>query len=199
MELDEFLDTIRRLKQPSLCLSKADKALTFKLAYAFRVFQRRRLRELVDCAPYDPAMLVVMADGWGSFISNTVKEAIPGSHLTITRNGKLRHEFILQRGLAVFQRESVSERVMLFEAPIGMGKGRKTGHNYQATCDFLPLLREVGHKGLVLHLYLVDGCLFRSLEKYFHARRCIYYDPDYAVLEGDLLIAKVSDFAIVFK
>ena len=157
MEVDDFIDTMHRLSRPSTSLLARDRTLALTVAHAFRTFQRQRLQQLVFQYKDEPAMFVYMADGWGAKIKSSMSCAVPDSHLVINRVGHLRHDFVLQRGLALFCRpDGGVEKLLVMEWPIGMGNGRKTGHNCSASCDFFTSLRALGHEGMNIQLYLVD-------------------------------------------
>ena len=101
---------------------------------------------------------------------------IPGTSLTVLRNGKFRHEFLLQRGLARISHASGEVSLLgLFEEPIGLRRGKKAWNVFQATCDWMPTLRSLGHTGIYTNLYLADGALFTALDRKFKARRKFYY------------------------
>ena len=127
----------RRIKKDGLQLSQVKHTLTkpelfkvLKLSHAIRTFLRQRLEELA-VSSHDPSMLVVMSDGWGASITKTIKLQFPGSYVMTTKNGKFRHEFVLQRGL--FRSTLLTGHtnlLFLLEEPIGLSKGKKAWNVY---------------------------------------------------------------------
>ena len=76
--------------------------------------------------------------------------------------------------MVVFKRSTGwLDRLMLMECPIGMGHGRTAGHNSTAACEFIPFLRDMGHRGMYLQVVLLDGCLLYALEILLHGRRVL--------------------------
>ena len=175
MEPDELRRTVLQLSQVKHALTKPEHLKVLKLSHAIRTFLRRRLEELA-VSSHGPSMLVVMSDGWGASITKTIRLQFPGSHVATTRKGKFRHEFLLQRGL--FRSTLLTghtDLLFLLEEPIGLSKGKKAWNVYVGNQQWLPTLRQLGHKGITLSVYLADGALFTALERKYRARHLLHY------------------------
>lgn len=62
-------------------------------------------------------------------VNSKVNSTVQGSYVRILRNGKLRHEILLQRGIAHVNSllgEKLSKNIVV--EPVGMHLGKKTGN-----------------------------------------------------------------------
>jgi hypothetical protein len=64
---------------------------------------------------------------------------------------------------------------IIVKEPIGMHRGKKTGHVFTASCEFLGTLRQSGCKGICINAYVQDGLLHSSLTRLFTARHVAFY------------------------
>ena len=89
-----------------------------------------------------------------------------GEGLRITREGRYGHEYLLQR--AVMRcRPRIGGQVMFqkFGVPRGLENGRKAVNVFSAALDFLPLLKEQGHKHISVTMYVEHGLLHSALQE----------------------------------
>ena len=157
MDTDGLVELVRAVAEPSRSLQRDERDGCLKLAFALQDVLRRKWASIVCQHPNEPAMFTYMADGWGAMINKTIRRPIPGSHLVVTRAGRLRQEFLLQRGIgSISLPTGETSHVMLVQEPIGLGKGRKAGHHFTAACDCFDSMRMLGHKGACIHFVVLD-------------------------------------------
>lgn len=102
---------------------------------------------------------IYMSDGWGADISSRAVSHIGSS--VVVRSGRLRHDFLLHRGLLrVARRDGSTIIQQRISEPIGLGRGRKAWNVFSAACDFASMPRSLGARNICVSLCLFDGCLF---------------------------------------
>ena len=176
MEPQQFREMVLKLAQVKISFSDVDRDNAIKVSYTIRKFLQQRALATLQRFRFEPTLFIYMADGWGATVFDMVKLPIPGTHLVVTRSGRYRHEFLLQRGL--IRISTLAEGTVLLpliEEPLGMGLGKSAWNVYHASRDFFPSLRHAGQTGVCINLYLADGGLFDSLERKFRARHLLYY------------------------
>ena len=176
MEPDEFIEMVKQLSQVKRTLKDDEVSNALMVSYAVKRFMRRKLETLIQDSPRDISMLVFMCDGWGASVSETIRDNFPGSHLTVTRKGRFRHEFLLQRAMFRSVDPSDITKIMhLLDDPIGLKLGKKAWNVFIANSEWLPTLRELGCKGITLSIYLADGALYSALERKYRVRHYLLY------------------------
>ena len=125
-----------------------------------------------------PMLTAYISDGWARVVSDTWCRTIDfdGSHVRICRNGKVRHEFLLQRQLLRCDTFDGNELIKLAMCePIGLKLGARAVNVFTAACEFRGTLRQGGHFGLCWNVYIQDGLLHSALTRLFLARHELYY------------------------
>ena len=196
MEPVEFTEMVLRLTQVSLVLSDADRLAVLKVSYTIRKLLRQKVVAVLAEHRHDPTMITYMADGWGATVFQKFRAPLPGTHLIITRKGRYRHEFLLQRGLIrISPLAGGSILVPLIEQPLGLGLGKSAWNVFRASNDFFPSLRFSGQTGVVINLYLLDGGLYDSLERKFKGKHLLYYRCGLDLGDRALLL-ELSDWTL---
>ena len=127
-----------------------------------------------------------MSDGWGGDVRSVVTARSGGAQLVL-RRGKLRQEFLLQRGF--MKKQSVDGAMatcMRVAEPLGLGLGRGAWSVFQAACDWEAIPRVLGATGITISCYVFDGCLFGPLSKHLTARHQLYYSKAHGFDHGPL-------------
>ena len=93
------------------------------------------------------------------------------------RTGRHKVEFLMQSAFYKAKNASgVMEMVMLVTDPKPLTAGKRGWNLFSAACDFLPLLRRRGHKGLCLQHMCADRAVFSSLDRHLRGRHAAFYD-----------------------
>jgi hypothetical protein len=176
MEPDEFKRMVLQFGQVKHVLSKSDRIEAYKISHALQQHFKRKLEDFALQFSQDPCALVLMSDGWGATVTETIKEQFPGSHLTVTRKGKFRHGFLLNRALfRTTSADGVTKLMALLQEPIGLSNGKKAWNVFVGNYQWLPVLRTLGCTRITISIYVADGCLFTALERKYLARHLLYY------------------------
>ena len=140
-------------------LSATETGQAHRLSQAIQHGMRARWEELVREHPDDVILTVYMSDGWGADTAS--HHRVPLGLHTVVRAGKLRHEFLLQRGLIrVYRRDGeVLLAQQVFE-PVGLAAGRTALHCFTAICSGAPLSRHLGAKGICISAYILMAACF---------------------------------------
>jgi hypothetical protein len=173
MEPQEFISMMTRFSKPGLAMTPTEDFQMVRLSAALQQFLRAEFVRLVQYHLDEPISVSYINDGWGRMLTDRVVRKVPESHVRVCRNGKLRHEFLLQR--AVLRIDTFTNREVvkiLVGEPIGMRLGKKSGNVFTAACEFLGTLRQSGHRGVCINVYLQDGLLHECLTRLFNE---LYY------------------------
>lgn len=101
-----------------------------------------------------------------------------GTHARITRGGKFRDEFLLQRQLIKVSTRGGTQQVMICEDPVGLQKGKTALHVFVAGCEMRPTLRHLGHRGVVVNWYCQGGQLHLALSRLYKSRHALFYGEE---------------------
>lgn len=176
MHADDFVALCEHFSTVGNSLSAKDVRDVIRLSATLQKFMQDDLQRFITRHCEEPVMQVYINDGWSRMLNGKFTSTVKGSHLRVCRNGKLRHEFLLQRGI-VRVNSLLGEELanIIVKEPIGMHLGKKTGHVFTASCEFLGTLRQSGCKGICINAYIQDGLLHSSLTRLFTARHVAYY------------------------
>ena len=140
MDLDSFRDLFKRLSKVGSTYTQADMEDALKLSYASQRFSLDSLKRLASDHRHRPAILVSMADGWGASVTKSVSLLYPGTHTRVTRRGKYRHEFMLERLLYRFVDEDGGAIVGHVFADNGWRFfDQHTASRYPPECNIFPV------------------------------------------------------------
>ena len=137
-----------------------------QLSAALKAWQSQKWAVLLHRHRQEPVGIAVLCDAWGAMVRDKRTVNVQDEGLRITREGRHIHEYLLQR--AVMRcRPRIGGQVMFqkFGVPRGLENGKKAANVFSASLDFLPLLKEQGHKHISVTLYVEDGLLHSALQK----------------------------------
>ncbi len=191
MELDDFVAMFKRLSIVGLGYTQQDLGDALKLSLALRRFSYNRFIQLLQEHSERPLLTAYLSDGWGASVTEAVARKFPGTHVRLCRNGRYRHEFLLQRVVYRFDQGLGRQLVgQIFEEPIGLRDGQTALHAFSAACEFISTPRHLGHCGICASVCVHDGALHTALQRLFRARQSLYYThgpalgPRHAALEN---------------
>ena len=151
MEPIEFKRMVLQFSRVGYVLTKTEVTAALKISYAIKKHLQRKALQSLAAFPREPSMMIYMADGWGASVFETLTKPVSGTHLVVTRKGRFRHEFLLQRGL-VRQSLSTGEQKLftLMEDPLGLSKGKGSWNVFSANLMFFQLCGTLDAQGLPL-------------------------------------------------
>ena len=177
MNCSDFLDFVHEQTRATVVLSSDETDDAIKLAHVLKQYTRDQVSHAISRAPGQPALLMHISDGWSGECQSHIKRVVPGTHLVITRKGKFRHEFLLQRLLfrQLDARSGDDTLLTVVGDPQGLHRGKKAWNVFVGACSFFSTLRAQGHRGLCANIYLADGHLFSALVRKFRAHHKLFY------------------------
>ena len=174
----------------------------YKCAHGLCSALRLRFNELLREAAHEPVLFVYVNDGWGSNV--TTRHTCSGTETKVIRNARFRHEFLLQIGvLRLGSRPGRPAGALTFvlDGAVSLRSGKRAWHCFQAGCDFMPLVRHMGHNNISCSFYVFDGLLSRPLIKRFRSRHRLYYSEHgpLSCPEPDRLLLALTDWVFGVK
>ena len=171
-----FRAKVRQLSIASAVFDQPDIDFCLKCSDCARRFQCGKFRCILRENNTQPALFCCMSDGWGATVRSTQNLHCCGSHLSVTRKGRFRHEFLLQFGiLRVLSLDSSIAETFVVEEPLGLNRGKSAWNIFAAACEW-PTLRACGHQGICLNMHVQDGLMHVALRRLFFGRLELYYD-----------------------
>lgn len=99
-------------------LSASDKLRCHRIGQAIAEHCRQRAHEALAAQDGRPAMLVYICDSWSAKVRGDYRKQV-GDHV-VRREGRFRHEFLLERGMLRFLLPDHTEDVhMIYSASLG--------------------------------------------------------------------------------
>ena len=144
-----------------------------RLADALRIFTRAEARRLVVGAQGVPILVSYSNDGTPLSVRKRV--VLPGVAGSMTREGGASHELLCQRAMYRTRDRTTGgwQTVAMIRDPVPLVHGKGAGPVFSAAVEFLPTLRQMGHRGIAIHHYAFDRALHAPLVRRFkqhHAR-----------------------------
>lgn len=193
-----FASLVRSLSRVGNCLDKRAMGKLYLIEEVFtRLFAVREAEFLVEFADGN-ILNFFSCDGWSRFLRTTDSTILP--HATLTRKGKFRHDFTLQRGMYKgLDRLDNARLIIRFSQPISLKYGKDQWHFFTALCKFAPSLRQLGHKGWIVNDGCYDGPLHSTLSRSMTARTRIYYRDLPPSSEDDLDLLEAMEWDVHVK
>ena len=139
---------------------------------------RRKALELIETHTGDPVLYVFTADSTPELVTLDSFAKGPSGNQNIRRRGRALIEMLLQRGwLKAFSSDGELVMTMLVRDPIPLTTGKKHGNVFTAACQFFPMLRQKGHRGISITHVSFDRALHSGMTRRFRQRLQASYDP----------------------
>ena len=163
--------------------STSDKREVMALASALCTYQAAEVGRIVTSRAREPLLLAYLSDGWSRLISDRLvrKGVNECSSIRVTRNARLRHEFLLQRAiLRTCDSDGRDSFKIVCCPPIGLRHGCRGVNVFTAARQFMSTLRGLGAEGITLNVYVQDGLLHSVLSRLFAGRHALFYHAGFA-------------------
>jgi len=154
METLDVLELFQQFTAVGRCLTAQEKRNVTKLAVALQRYQRSEFGREIVAHAQEPQIKCTCTTGGAKWFrrDSCIKASMIA--LTLYRNGKLRHGFLLQRGILRIDTLSGKEILkMLLGPPIGLRKGARAINVFNGAREFLGTLRAAGAKGVCITIY----------------------------------------------
>lgn len=175
MQTDEFTSLFKELASVNATLTPYQLRSALRLSAALQRYSYQRFLNLLSEHSHRPLLLAYLGDGWGASVTETVALQFPGSHVRALRNGKFRHEFLLQRAVCRFGILDQQIVGQIFAELVGLRDGKTAMHVFRGACDFISTPRHLGHQGWATTVYIQDGALHSALSRLFQGRQSLLY------------------------
>ena len=167
-----YLDYAR----PHKVLSKEEAAVAAKLCEVGKAFLWQRAKDMVKESGDRAILFSYGSDGTPVLTQLTIVRQL-SEHQNFSRRAGDGTELLVERAFVKFTDALGKNRMTcLFRDPRPMSKGKSTWHQFTAACEFFPLLRTLGHEGIVVSSYCFDRAGFSALEKKMRQRHTMYYE-----------------------
>lgn len=197
--IEEFRQLVERLTSLGGVCSNDDLNVALRLATAIMKVLQDRADLIVNSNTERPVMSCFMSDGWSVRLSDFTTVTAGGQ--TTRREGRYRHEFLLERGIVRGRRPGAqAEMAMLMAPPRALRCGRSSWHMFVAGCEFRAPLRAQGHTGIAISVYLMDGAMFDATFAKFQALHKLWYDEAHGgCMSNDSRFLRQSEWVVGFR
>eukprot|EP00928_Gymnodinium_smaydae_P100190 TRINITY_DN9770_c0_g3_i2.p1 TRINITY_DN9770_c0_g3~~TRINITY_DN9770_c0_g3_i2.p1 ORF type:complete len:527 (+),score=53.94 TRINITY_DN9770_c0_g3_i2:37-1581(+) len=180
--MDSFRQRYHELSAASKHLTNSAVFEVRQIDEAIQEVSRKKEFQMLKEHRRRPLLVQYMSDGWSCRVRERLHEGLE-DYAHVTRSGRLRLEFLLQRGFFVGNCFSLAhaERVMVLGDPRALRQGRSAWNIFQARVEFFPLPRVAGHRGPLTNVYVFDGLHAETLSKRLHA----FHEQFYAMKAED--------------
>ena len=155
------------------------------LADALVSLSRDRYESLVQKCQGRPVLVAHMCDGWASFVkaTHTMRPHVKGP--CVQRQTRKKEEFLLQR--VIFRSRIGSQDVMhqMCMPPRPLTLGRGSWNMLQATHEALLTLRDLGHDGINILVFIQDGALHASTFRKVRGLQAMKYERENGIVSDE--------------
>ena len=157
-----------------------------KLAAALRVFLRSKADNLVQQSQGQAILYSYCSDAT-SFRCQTTAQST-GAVPHVLRRGKVLHELLMQRGFVMSRSSSGEEAVaLLLQDPLPLTAGKSAWNMFTAASAFYPLIRNLGHQGIVIQHVCADRAAFSALDRHMRQRQKAFYTQGLGLTSARML------------
>ena len=199
MEPSQFRDLVMMHCQTGRVESNGDLDVVHRLGTVICDRLQAKLDSLLRINRTRPVLCAYLSDGWGAKVSSRC--AITHGDHVVVRHGKVRHDFLLERGIFRMRRpDGESDIAFLTGPPRGLSKGKSAWNMFSAACEFQGSTRVCGHEGIIINVVLQDGMLFEPVFRMMRSIRALYYEADSGVdLGHEHVILQNTEWTIGVK
>ena len=133
-------------------------------------------RHVVEQAEGRPVLYSYGSDRTPMLTTSTVSSPSPIAGKIVRKAGR-GLEYLLETAFVVTTNGNGELlKAALFKPPTPLDKGKGAWQCFSASCDFFPMLRRLGHRGIAISHYVFDRALFGSLQTKQKQRHALYYE-----------------------
>ena len=168
LDVESLKTKLRQCTRVGSVLSQQENVELVRLQFSFKQFFDAELNVFLLKFPSASMLNYFSCDGWSRILRTTDVSKV--GFTSITRRGRYRHDFDLQRGfIKGFGRDGLVECFPKFEEPLGMKFGKDGWHYLTALHAFAPSLRTFGYTDFCVNGGCFDGPLYGVLGRRMHA------------------------------
>ena len=153
----------------------SDKAQCAKICEVMKTFLYQKAQRIIAQCKGRAVLLTYASDGTPLLTQKTYT-AKAESGQTVVRKGGHGTDFLMQRAyLRTSDDKGDPVITCILSDPVPMSEGKSATHQYTAAKDFLPLVKEIGHRGVCISHYCFDRAGFAPVSKLLKQRHCLYH------------------------
>ena len=153
----------------------SDKAQCAKICEVMKTFLYQKAQRIIAQCKGRAVLLTYASDGTPLLTQKTYT-AKTESGQTVVRKGGHGTDFLMQRAYLRTSDDKGDPIITCILAdPVPMSEGKSATHQYTAAKDFLPLVKEIGHRGVCISHYCFDRAGFAPVSKLLKQRHCLYH------------------------
>ena len=157
-------------------------------------------RRLISSCGGRACLQVFMSDGWATDIRS--QDASFVGDIRVSRTGRLRTEFVLQRVIVKCMTGDEVQCVIKVARPRCLAS-KKCADLWSAACDFQPMLKLIGHVGVSVSLYLQDGFIAKPFGRRMLARHDLFFEASHCPVRfscaADREMAELRDWVFTWR
>lgn len=178
-------DRIRDLTVAGKPCTAPDMAETRKIVDCLIDCLREKAHTMIRSNTDGACMIAYASDGWSGSIQSMTR-ASDGHHLVVTRRGKRRHEFLLERAFVrTLRPDGTHHMKVLLDRPRGLGAGKTAWNMFSGAIEFVETLRVQGCRGVSIQFYCMDKLHHGAFTRYMRGRHALQYREEFSALEAD--------------
>ena len=200
MDPDGLLALMETLTVPGKTLENAELDTAYRLVCACMHTMRQREHRLRDRCSDMPLLQVYMSDGWTCETSvRHVQNA--GTESRVASEGKVKHEFLLERGILRCRGAAGSEDIVFqLGVPRALTKGKTHENFFAFACEFLKPARLRGHVGPLCSVLVLDGNpLNNAMGDLLEGRQSMMYSAILGDTDADYDVEELRDSEIYVR
>ena len=188
----------RDFAKPHKVVPKDEVRTCFRLCELSWYYQVLKARHVVEQAEGRPVLYSYGSDSTPMLTTSTVSSPSPIAGKIVRKAGR-GLEYLLERAFVVTTNGSGELlKAALFKPPTPLDKGKGAWQCFSASCDFFPMLRRLGHRGIAISHYVFDRALFGSLQTKQKQKHALYYElaGGEEGKSGEVALADLQDWVI---
>ena len=167
---------VRELVQVGRTLSEEEIVQCQQISKAAHRVLRRHCLDLIEEHPQAHTMVAYMCDGWAGPTRSAAKVSLAAGG-QLFRHDHSRVEYHLEHAFVRLRTWGGRDIMGLIASEARpMTAGRKAWNVFGARADFLPPLRKLGARGIVISWVVMDGALFSAARRQMRAAHQARYD-----------------------
>ena len=194
----ELAAKVAELSKASRSLSDTEVDECVRVGTCIERYLQQRAEAFVREHADEPLMICYFADGWSCDL--TSRQTVWFAGAPEMKTDKWRGEFVLERGiLRAAPSQGESGMRMIMQPPRLLSQGKNSWNAFTAACEFLPMVRCMGHDDVSISVYCLDGHLFSACLKKLKARHQLYYEMQEAAGSDFAELNKAMDWVVGIK
>ena len=196
MDVQGLKDTLVWHIRAHTVLSKRDSVTASKLTEVAKACLREKAKHLVTAAKGHALLYSYGSDGTPVLTKKTFVSHL-SSGRSLVRKGGQGVEFLIEKAfLKSFS--SVGEPMVccLTRDPRPLAKGKGAWQCFQAAVDFFPMVRTMGHKGIIVNHYGFDRALYSSLQRKMQQRHKLFYQIQSETDEAAAALGALTEWVV---